>query len=222
MYAQGRTEIHFTGQDADNSKVYQNAYEHFNKPHRLRVIKNKTFGVALINLHNYESFFSYLKTINGKNSPAYYMRKAHSRGYRFVEIRRQEFLEDIMRINKSTPIRQGRNMDEAYSEPSNFLCDYPNFTYYGVITDDQTLVAYADLAKFGQFCSISRILGHSDYLNDGIISLLVISIVKSVMGSDTNCRYLMYDTFFGGGLGLQKHKLKLGFKPYLVKWSNSK
>ena len=35
---------------------------------------------------------------------------------------------------------------------------------------------------------------------------------------DIGYRYIMYDTFYGGSVGLRKFKTKLGYSPYNVKW----
>src|SRR6267143_3953332 len=46
----------------------------------------KTVGVELIDLHCFETFNKYLATVGGKNSTAYYRRRALGKGYSFVRI----------------------------------------------------------------------------------------------------------------------------------------
>ena len=64
--------IRFTGYTDNSKENYLSTYRYFTKPHRLKLFKNKTLGVALIDLTNFSNFDEYYKSINGKNSAAYF------------------------------------------------------------------------------------------------------------------------------------------------------
>ena len=83
--------IKFTGYSADSKKDFIETFNYFNKRHRLKFIRNKTVGVALIDINSFKDFGAYYKSVNGKNSAAYYARKCSNRDYLFKEINRNYF-----------------------------------------------------------------------------------------------------------------------------------
>ncbi len=212
-----------TFSDFDNLSIenYKTTYNYFTKPHRLKLIKNKTIGVALIDIDDYNSDFdSYLKSINGKNSAAYYQRKSIKRGYAFEEIDKNDFIDDIYEINTSATMRQGHKMGDSYIKKIEKYEHKSNFKYYGILKDGK-LHAYCDIGFYGEFALISRLLGHKKYLNDGIMYHMLISLAKLIFEkykTNHQCRYIMYDTFFGASEGLKQFKNKLNYRPYKVKW----
>lgn len=215
-----KVEIAFKCRDDKELDVCRNTFRNFTKPHRLLFFRHKTLGVCLIDLLKYGDFNDYYKTINGKNSAAYYSRKATSRGYRFVEINRNSRIEEIYDINTSAEERQGRKMDESYLKMTNSYLDLSNFRYYGIVNKDNRLLAYCDIAFYGGFAQISRLLGHSSFLNDGIMYLMLIEVARIMFEKyrEKGYRYLMYDTYFGASEGLRLFKTKLGYCPFKVKW----
>jgi len=208
--------------DFDNKSLenYKKTYKYFTKPHRLKLFKNKTIGVALIDLNLYNSFDEYYKSINGKNSSAYYSRKALKRGYRFIEIDRNNYIDDIYKINTSINIRQGKKMSDGYLHRVDKYIDDSNYRYFGVIDKNGNLVSYCNIAFYGEFALIVSLLGHKKYLNDGIMYLMIIEVLRLMFDEykKNGYRYIMYDTFLGASKGLKQFKQKLGFKPYRVEW----
>src|SRR5688572_21789333 len=80
----------------------QRLYEYFTKPHpRLRVIKNKSWGVELINLTEFKSFDEYLQSVSGKNSAAYFARRCAKMDYAFRSFDPREFKDAILSIHRS-------------------------------------------------------------------------------------------------------------------------
>lgn len=205
--------------DETKSK-YKETYKYFTKLHRLKLFRNKTLGVALIDLNLYKNFDEYYKSINGKNSAAYYARKALKRGYKFIEIDRNDYIDDIYEINISTPIRQGRKMSEDYLKKVEQYKSEPNYRYFGVIDEKGKLVSYCNIGFYGEFALVVTLLGHKEHLNNGVMYLMMIEFGKVMFNEYKNrgYRYIMYDTFFGASKGLKKFKTKLGYKPYRVKW----
>jgi hypothetical protein len=55
-------------------------------PSPLPSVCTENSGVELIDLHRFENFNEYLATFGGKNSIAYYRRRALRKGYRFARI----------------------------------------------------------------------------------------------------------------------------------------
>ena len=160
------------------------------------------------------------KSINGKNSAAYYARKAMRRGYVFKEIDRNHFIDDIYEVNISAPVRQGRKMSSNYLQKQLKYDNKENYRYFAVLTNEGKLVSYCNIGFYGEFVLINALLGHKKYLNDGIMYLMMIELNKLIFNEykPKGYKYIMYDTFFGASDGLKKFKKKLGYKPYKVKW----
>ena len=215
-----KVEIKFCNYTNDTKMKYRETYNYFTKLHRLKVFRNKTIGVALIDLNLYKNFDDYYKSINGKNSAAYYSRKATKREYKFVEIDRNDFLDDIYEINTSSTHRQGREMSSGYLKKQESYRNELNYRYFGVINGGGNLVSYCNIGFYGEFALVVTLLGHAKYLNDGIMYLMMIEVNKIIFNDykQNGYKYIMYDTFFGASDGLKKFKQKLGYKSYKVKW----
>jgi len=212
--------ISFKDMQENSLQNYTNTYKYFIKPHRLKFFKNKTLGVALIELDLYKNFDEYYNSVNGKNSAAYYSRKALKREYRFIEIDRNDYIDDIYEINTSAFIRQGKKMSDGYLKKVESYKNEPHYRYFGVVDKNAKLVSYCNIGFYGEFALIVTLLGHKEYLNDGVMYLMLIEFHKLMFDEykDKGYKYIMYDTFFGASEGLKKFKEKLGFQPYRVKW----
>jgi hypothetical protein len=194
-------------------------YNFYTKPHpRFKIIKNKSFGVEVIRLRDFATFEEYLQTINGKNSAAYYARKALSRGYRLEVIDRNQYLDDIYEINTSAEVRQGKAMETQYhNRPEQYEVN-PDFLNFGVLDAQGKLNAYCWVLVAGEVAVVIALLGHKQTLNDGTMYLLITRMVEKLF-SLPEVKYFVYDTFFGAREGLQQFKEKNGFKPHRVTWS---
>ena len=193
-------------------------YHHHTRRHpRYRLIGNKTLGVGLIQLAEFEGVAEYLDSINGKNSAAYYARKALRRGYRISIIDRNEYVDDIFQINTSIEARQGQKMASAYQERQSEYPVQEDYRYFGVLDETGRLHAYCWLLLAGEVATADTLLGHAETLNDGTMYLLMTRIVEWLYEQGTT-DYLMYDTFYGASDGLVMFKRKLGFRPYRVSW----
>lgn len=196
----------------------QEQFKFYNQLHpKYKIIKRKTLGVCLVDLRAFESHEEYLKTINGKNSAAYYARKAQKRGYSFQQINRNDFIDQIYEINTSAEIRQGIPMLREFTNKVEHFPDERHYRYYGVLDKEGILRSYCWSVVSGQVMIVDTLLGHKKFLNDGIMYLLLTNIVKESM-KIRNVTHLMYDMYFGGQKGLKMFKTKLGFQPYHVKW----
>ena len=147
--------------------------------------------------------------------------RAERLGYRFAEIKREEYDNDIFEINTSLDMRQGRPMSAAYRERVHYLplpesaCEHHAIKTYGVINDRGTLVAYLWLYRSGELALVSSILGHGEYLADDIMYLLFQGVLEA-QGSLGG--YFVYNRADSGTEGLRYFKSKLGFVPMEVMW----
>jgi hypothetical protein len=203
----------------DKSEEGLRIFQSFTKRHpKYFVIQNKSVGVALINLQQFETEEEYIKAVNGKNSAAYFSRKATRSGYLFKEINPHKHYEEIAEINNSAKIRQGKEMDESYRKKIDFPINANNL-YYGVFKGEN-LISYVWVVKTGELAILNRILGHSDYLDAGIMYLMVTSLM-SLMIKEKQIKYAMYDTLLGASDGLKLFKTRSGFRAYNVNWIQS-
>ncbi len=215
-----KVKIVFCKYTDESKKKCEETYRYFTKLHRLKLFRNKTLGIALIDLNLYKDFDEYYKSINGKNSAVYYSRKAIKREYKFVEMNRNEYVSDIHNINTSSKIRQGRSMSSGYLTKVENYKNEINYRYFGVLDAKGMLLSYCNIGFYGEFALVVTLLGHKKFLNDGIMYLMMIELNKLVFTNYKNSgyKYIMYDTFFGASDGLKKFKEKLGYKAYKVKW----
>lgn len=192
-------------------------YAYYTKPHpRYKIIQNKSWGAALIDLRQCPTRDAYLERIQGKNCGAYHARRARKRGYVSAIIDRNAHVDAIHAINVSIGQRQGRPMDANYLEKQTAFDVLDNFSYYGVFDSAGKLVAYANIGKYGNFSAFSQLIGYRN--NDGIMHLLVSDIVSRLI-DEGEVEYVMYDTFFGALPGMQQFKTILGFQPYRARFS---
>lgn len=193
-------------------------FSYYTKRHpRLFIIRNKTIGVALLPLLSYAYFPDYLNTVSGKNSAAYYARKAEKNGYVFRQIDPDVYANAIHLIHTSANLRQGKSLTETYLQP---LLKYPkneNNFYFGLFRENE-LVSYLWLVKSDQLITFNRLMGHADFLKDGIMFMTVLRGMEEIFKMPVRPAYVMYDTLLGASEGLGLFKKRLGFKPYKVKW----
>lgn len=147
--------------------------------------------------------------------------RAHRFGYRFEQIERERFIDDIHEINTSLPRRQGRPMSAGYQERQNFVplpvypCDQHAIRTYGVLWGSH-LFAYLWLYRSGDLALVSQILGHGAHLPNDVMYLLV----QGVIGAELeHGGLLVYNRADSGTDGLRYFKSKLGFEATEVQWA---
>lgn len=153
------------------------------------------------------------------------LKKAARLGYRFEHIDYNAHLPAITAIHQSTPVRQGRDMpadlfDSAatpHCNPAstNSCHDYP---YFGIFKESQ-LVAYASCFVAGEICALNTIFGHSDYLSDGVVPMLIASIGDDIPTRHPAVKYYTYGQYFGASETLKRFKRKFLFQPQRVTWT---
>lgn len=191
-------------------------YQYFTQRHpKYLVFQNKSLGAALVDLTKFHGREQYLDAIKGSNAERQ-ARKAKAKGYRLVEIDRNDYIDAIHEINNSVEMRQGRPMDPAYQAKTMRYPNDKNYSHFGVLNAAGKLMAYGDLGLYGNFLAFNRVIGVRN--NDGMMHLMLTEIICRKI-EERNCRYLMYDTYFGASPGLKAFKEMLGFQPYRAKYS---
>jgi hypothetical protein len=195
----------------------QATYKNFTRRHsRYPLIKNKTMGIALIDLSNFKSSAEYLATVKQKDYAAYHGKIARRRGYTVRKIDRNNHIQEIHEINTSLDARQGRPMDMPYLTLQTEYDNGPPFQCYGVFDIEGRLMGYCSFGTYGNFAATERILGHKN--NDGFMYLLLLEIICSLIDQGA-LRFFMYDTFMGAQPGLKNFKKRIGFQPYRVSYT---
>jgi hypothetical protein len=197
------------------------AYRAFTARHRVfKMTAAKRWGVALVHLP--ASFDEYL----AGGSMEYLRRqrrRAEKAGYRYARVPPQDHLDAILEINRSAPTRQGRTMSGSYLDPDQVARAFADHEDISAILDASgRLRAYADVPVIGDAFVYSRILGHADDLERGVMYLLVSEVIREHIeaagqGIPTPS-WAMYDTFWGASPGLAYFKERAGFRPYTVDW----
>jgi hypothetical protein len=151
------------------------------------------------------------------------VRRAVKLGYEFGPFVFNDHLDDVFEINTSLAERQGRPMSASYTERPHpisplgeQLCPRHGYRHYGVLRDGR-LYAYSFVRQCGEMMLFSRILGHGDFMADGIMQLLVFEAVKDLQ-EHSGTRWAVYHLHDSGTEGLQFFKRKMGFGPYRVRW----
>jgi hypothetical protein len=109
-----------------------------------------------VDLNKFPNSTTYLDSFSEKTSAAYRSSQAlPAQGYRFEEIDRNRFIEDIHEINTSLKERQGREVHEAYREKKEYYPVQKNWRYFGVLKGDK-LAAYAWVTVCGEVALIQR------------------------------------------------------------------
>lgn len=211
----------------DKNDINYQTYKYFNKRHpKFLLIRNKSIGACLLEkpstIDDYTT--GKLKQILRTNS-----NKAQKLGYYFdcFDIKNKKIQDEILKINNSGGlIRQGRDMNPSYLDINKVIEAAKDKKLCGIFNKDGILKAYLYLIEAGDFVIVSRILGDADANNDGIMYLMVLSLIKEWINNkqffkfDPN--YLFYDTWFGAKDGLKEFKKRLGFIPYRVKYKIQK
>lgn len=193
------------------------AHAYFIRRHpRLKIFRNKTMGIALIDLAAFGGDVgNYLQTVNRKDHAGPKSRKATTRGYRLRPIDRNEHIDEIHAIHISCEERQGRPMDNTYLVKKTRYDNLPHGASYGVFDPDGRLAAYCSTLRYGNFVSTDQLMGYKN--NDGIMHLLLLTIICRLI-EESDVDYFMYDTFLGAQPGLREFKRRIGFRPYRARY----
>jgi len=192
-------------------------YELFTKPHpRFRLVRNKTIGIALVNLRSYRSPQDYLRQVRYSGHAGPQRKKALARGYTVRTIDRNQFVDAIHAINISAPTRQGRPMDRHYGIKKTHYEEPRYAATWGVFDAHDRLTAYCVVGLYGNFAATDQLLGYKT--SHGIMYLLLSEIICQLIERG-HLDFFMYDTFLGAKPGLRDFKRRTGFRPYRARYA---
>jgi len=185
---------------------------------RFKMTSAKKWGVALMALP--DTGDAYLASVSRQARRA--RAKAMAAGYHYRVVDPKTRIDEIIAIHASTPSRQGRPMAAGYLDPADVAATVGSrAAIHGVLDGDGVLQAYGHVLDIGDAFTFTFLIGHADRLKDGIMYLLVESIVRACVADrrpDGSPRWLMADTFWGASDGLAYFKERTGFQAYTVSW----
>jgi len=195
-------------------------YDAFTKRHpKYRLIQNKRWGVALLPLP--DTFADYVSGARRQRLRQHVGRAVRA-GYTFAPLDPFDRFDEVMTINRSLDERQGQAMHPDYFDEAAVRRYFGQASeVYGVSDSAGVLRAYSDIRVCGQVASLSRLLGHAEALNDGVMYLLLTEVIRGMIDrrrSDGNPAWFMYDMFSGASAGMHQFKRTIGFEPYRVRW----
>jgi hypothetical protein len=183
---------------------------------RYKVFRNKTMGIALIDLAAFGGQAAgYLATVRRDGHAGPQSRKATARGYQLRRIDRNDHIDEIHAIHTSAEQRQGRPMDAHYRTRKTSFDTPPHMECYGVFDAEGRLAAYCSMGRYGNFAATDQLMGFKN--RDGAMYLLLLTIICRLIEERT-VDYFMYDTFFGAQPGLRDFKRRVGFRPYRARY----
>jgi hypothetical protein len=151
-------------------------------------------------------------------------------GYQARIIDRCAYQASIDSIRRSALFRTGGIMwnvfqrgrvvpDGAGSPVGAQACDQHWSIAWGVFHGPR-LIAYAELTRCGNLIRINDLMGHYDFLDHGVVKLLIFNIVQWLYRADTSflrgIGYLTYGALEHAKHGLAEWKLRFQFHPALV------
>jgi len=200
-------------------------------------------SASAIEIDKWKSFDTYLTTIKKANykSSYYPFNRSKKKGFYSKEFRYHNFIPDIVGVNHSMEKRQGKTMSAGYKRSVEEMGEIPHEelplneksnpkryqTMYGVfqqleghqqgeLTTNEQLVGYINFRRDGDVCIYSQILGHGNFLKEGIMYNLHYHIAEKVFDQNeftSGIKYIMYGGHFQGNEGLRKWKEKLLLEP---------
>ncbi len=195
----------------------------FTAPHpKYRIFKKKQLGVALLKLQGtFEEFMAGKeKQVIRTNSS-----KSKKTGYTFSVVDPLKYIDDIIEIHSSTKERQNQQVNPVYLDKDELKKYFQQFPFvFAVIDGKKKMKAYAHIIYCHDVAIVSRLMGHSDDLKNGIMYYLLSETVGELLYKKKKSEkptWLMYDTFFGAFGGLRYFKERVGFHPYNVKWKKN-
>ncbi|OEF96829.1 hypothetical protein [Desulfuribacillus alkaliarsenatis] len=189
---------------------------------------------------NFDEYLSRVRKVH-KGAALRHSRKAERIGHYCKPFVWKNHIPDIVEINHSKEVRSGGKMTQAYKRsiedmggnPKEILkvnnpkCNVHCTHTWGVfekkegyfqgdIQTDEKLLGYIKFKRNGNFALYTSILGHGDYLDQGIMYNLHFSIMKWVDenqdGLLEGLEYLVYGAINSGEQGLKQWKKRALFE----------
>ena len=192
---------------------------------------------CLLNLSHFSTFAEYAAAVSkkSKGNDNRRVKAAVKKGYTSRIIHRHGYDADILNIQRSKFFRTGGLVLAAVMtpkepainrslQPEPPACHEHWMIAWGVFTPIEMgdrLVAYAWIRRTGNFVLIMDIMGHGEFLRDGVVKLLMFDIVKWLLDRRDPCvqsiDHLKYGSMEDGGQGLLEWKRRMLFTPFLLR-----
>jgi hypothetical protein len=221
-------------------KVFDN---YFYLEHKKGQTEPPRFTPMFIDLENVNDFNDWIHS-----RPATYrhqFQKSERAEFIFEQYNAKNHLPDIYEINNSKELRSGgairsnltRSLEEMGGAPVVFSpipalgCQKhwrQTFAVFapaeghqqGDLVIGKRMIAYISVVRYGEFALFAQIMGHGDFLAQGVVNFVAQKIVEAAIsepwGKASRLRYLMYGGAQNGGEGLYNFKRRSGFTPYIV------
>ena len=211
--------------------------------HKENQIEPPRFTPMMIDLEPVSDFNDWIYS-----RPATYrhqFQKSERSEFIFEQYNAKNHIPDIYEINNSKEVRSGgairgnltRSIEELGGAPTEYTpvakltCDFHWRQTFGVfipvdgymqgeLRTDKKMIAYISVVRYGEFALFAQIMGHGDYLAQGVVNFISQKVVEAAIsepwGKASGLRFLMYGGVQNGGEGLYNFKRRSGFKPYIV------
>lgn len=130
---------------------------------------------------------------------------------------RNNYLEDIYEINTSAETRQGKPMREAYKarqEPidESIKCEQHHSVFIACrpVNNTAKCVAYITAQICGELFAVTQIIGHADYLKDGVMLQVFATAVAYAISIGKKA--IVYSKWKDGTDGLRHWKYSVGLQ----------
>ncbi len=211
--------VDFTASSMEDVKAWEGIYD---KP---IVIKEKEYvfrkkNMALLEMP--EDFENYKK---GKPMQAFRTNynKGKKKGFTCRLFCGLDYFEQIMEINLSKDERAGHAMSGIYTDRGKvraFLGTNP--VMFGTFTSEGKLIAYLHLLNGGGILALNKIIGHGEYLADGVMYFMLGELIRQIPDIYPHKRvsYIMYGSWYGGvaSAGIKYYKTLCGFCGYNIRY----
>jgi hypothetical protein len=137
--------------------------------------------------------------------------------HRSKMFRTDGFVFDLLAAPKS-------HLSDRFQAPTAPFCNQHWAIMWGVFTphnNGERLIAYANIGRTGNFVRTLLLMGHADFLRDGVMKLLFFDIVKWLLDRQDpfvhGIQYFLYGAIEHGRPGMFEWKRRFQFKPVLLK-----
>ena len=216
---------------------------YFYLQHKVDQTTPPRFTPMMIDLEPVEDFNAWIYS-----RPATYrhqFQKSERSEFIFEQYNAKNHVPDVYEINNSKEVRSGgairsnltKSIEEMGGAPTS-ISPLPNLAClkhwrqtFGVFIPvdgykqgdleiGKKMIAYISVVRYGEYALFAQIMGHGDYLAQGVVNFVAQKVVEASLtapwGKASGLRFIMYGGAQNGGEGLYNFKRRSGFKPYIV------
>lgn len=147
-------------------------------------------------------------------------RRARKAGYTVRPIRADDYRREILEIHRSASRRQGEPMRPETQSEEGIARSLGDRQGNGVFDREGHLRGYLLWIDAGELIMLRGLMGHADFLRDGIMYLLFAETISQAIeaGERGGAAWMQYTWHHRQGDGMRRFKRELGFRPYRVAW----